>query len=238
MVEVVDEAASTQDVVRAWIAEGRPAGAALRARRQTEGRGRLGRVWEAAADEALLLSVLLRPALPPGRLGLVALAAAVAVREVCDARGARLGIKWPNDLLAPDGRKVAGILAEAEHHAGQVAVVLGVGVNVSAAPPGLPSACLAELGASVEIGAFAEAVAAAVVAWSDRLRRDPSAVLEAWRAGSVTLGRRVVSDGAEGVAVDIDADGALRLRTADGGERRVVAGDVLFAPTEDRPSGR
>ncbi len=230
MVEVVDEASSTQDLVRVWIAEGRPAGAALRARRQTAGRGRLGRVWEAGADDALLLSVLLRPALPAGRLGLVALAAAVATREVCASAGADLGIKWPNDLLAPDGRKVAGILAEAEHHGGRVAVVLGIGVNVRAAPPGLPSACLAELGGAVDVDTLAAALTAAVVWWTDRLVGDPSAVLGAWRAGSVTLGRRVVVDGVEGQAVDVDPDGALRLRLADGAERRVVAGDVALAP--------
>src|SRR5271168_5153562 len=82
---------------------------------QTAGRGRLGRRWEAAPGANLLVSVLLRPALAPQRAQLgasvVALAAAEAVWAVA---GVEVGIKWPNDLLAADGRKVAGVLAEAD----------------------------------------------------------------------------------------------------------------------------
>jgi BirA family transcriptional regulator, biotin operon repressor / biotin---[acetyl-CoA-carboxylase] ligase len=93
---------------------GAPHGVVAVADHQTAGRGRLGRRWEAPGGSNLLMSVLLRPRLPPGQRHLasavVTLAAADAVAEL----GLRSGIKWPNDLLAPDGRKLAGVLAEAD----------------------------------------------------------------------------------------------------------------------------
>lgn len=91
---------------------------------QTEGRGRLGRTWEAAPGTGLLFSVLLRPALPPERLPELTVAAAHAVAEVVGGE-----VKEPNDVLL-GGRKVAGILGEAR----EGMVVLGIGVNVNGAP--------------------------------------------------------------------------------------------------------
>lgn len=211
------EVSSTQDVVRAWAAAGEPHGRALIADGQVAGRGRLGRRWEAAPGDALLLSVLLRPGLRVDRLPLLALAAAVAVREAC---GPALRIKWPNDLLAPDGRKVAGLLAEVEGDA----VVLGVGVNLVAAP--LPTAaCLAELGLGAPREALGPRLVAALLRAVERVRRDPAEVLQRWREGADTLGRVVRVGGVEGVAEDLGPDGALLVRTADG-LRPVRAGDV------------
>src|SRR5690606_21125731 len=87
-------------------------------------------------EAAVLLSVLLRPDLAPRQVPLLCLGAAVATAEACPD----LRIKWPNDLLGPDGRKVAGILAEMELGQGRVRyVVVGIGLNLTAAPP-LPTA--------------------------------------------------------------------------------------------------
>ena len=93
-------------------------GAVALAERQTEGRGRLGRTW---ADSALMFSVALYPPQPVARWPELTL---VAARAVADAIGPRATIKDPNDVLV-DGRKVAGILAEAGER-----VVLGIGINV------------------------------------------------------------------------------------------------------------
>jgi BirA family biotin operon repressor/biotin-[acetyl-CoA-carboxylase] ligase len=94
---------------------GAPEGVVVVAGHQSAGRGRLGRRWEAPAGTNLLVSILLRPELPAEQRHLaaavVALAAAEAVEDLADLR---LGVKWPNDLLAPDGRKVAGVLAEGD----------------------------------------------------------------------------------------------------------------------------
>lgn len=122
-----EEAETTQ---RMLPADARHGAVAL-TERQTAGRGRLGRVWE---DSALMLSVVLHPPEPVARWPELTL---VAAHAVADAIGPRATIKFPNDVLV-DGRKAAGILAEAA--SGRV--VLGVGVNVGGA--GFPGAGWAE----------------------------------------------------------------------------------------------
>jgi BirA family biotin operon repressor/biotin-[acetyl-CoA-carboxylase] ligase len=96
-------------------------GAVALAEHQSEGRGRLGRTW---ADSGLMFSVLLEPPPPVSDWPELTL---VAARAVADAIGPEAAIKDPNDVLV-DGRKVAGILAEASGR-----VVLGIGINVGGA---------------------------------------------------------------------------------------------------------
>jgi hypothetical protein len=116
-----EETATTQRLLPATAGHG----AVALAERQTEGRGRLGRTW---VDSALMFSVLLEPPQPVARWPELTLVAAGAV---ADAIGPAAAIKHPNDVLV-DGRKVAGILAEASER-----VVLGIGINVgSTAWPG------------------------------------------------------------------------------------------------------
>jgi BirA family biotin operon repressor/biotin-[acetyl-CoA-carboxylase] ligase len=95
-------------------------GAVALAESQTEGRGRLGRTW---VDSALMFSVALYPPPPVARWPELTL---VAANAVAAAIGPSATIKHPNDVLV-DGRKVAGILAEAGER-----VVLGIGINVGA----------------------------------------------------------------------------------------------------------
>jgi BirA family transcriptional regulator, biotin operon repressor / biotin---[acetyl-CoA-carboxylase] ligase len=116
-----EETETTQRMLPANAAHG----AVALAERQTEGRGRLGRTW---ADSALMFSVSLYPPPPLAAWPELTL---VAAHAVAGAVGPAAVIKPPNDVLV-EGRKVAGILAEAGER-----VVLGIGVNVgSAAWPG------------------------------------------------------------------------------------------------------
>jgi biotin-[acetyl-CoA-carboxylase] ligase BirA-like protein len=108
------EAPTTQRMLGADAAHG----AVALAEHQTEGRGRLGRTW---ADSGLMFSVVLEPPPPVAAWPRLTL---VAARAVADAIGPEATIKDPNDVLV-DGRKVAGILAEAGER-----VVLGIGINV------------------------------------------------------------------------------------------------------------
>lgn len=221
----VGETGSTNADLRRLADEGAPHGTALLADSQTAGRGRLGRVWEAPPGSAVLLSVLLRPSLPVARVPLVCLGAAVATAEAC---GSAFRIKWPNDVLAPDGRKVAGILAELELTGGRVDyVIVGIGVNVTAAPP-LPTAtALAEVVDPPDRVELAGRLIRGVLDLAELVGRDPSALLDRWRARSATLGRQVAVGEVRGLAEGIDADGALVVRTSDG-LRRVLAGDVTM----------
>jgi BirA family biotin operon repressor/biotin-[acetyl-CoA-carboxylase] ligase len=127
----VEECASTQRLLDPDEAEGATAATDL----QTQGRGRLGRTWEAPSGRALLFSVLLHPRPPMAlwpELSLVAGdAVAAALRE---QTGVAAELSHPNDVLI-EGRKVAGILPEAT--VGRV--VLGIGVNVNQATEELPA---------------------------------------------------------------------------------------------------
>jgi BirA family biotin operon repressor/biotin-[acetyl-CoA-carboxylase] ligase len=115
------ETGSTQRL----LPEDAPHGAVAVAEHQTEGRGRLGRVWVDEPGTGLALSVALRPPAPVARWPELTL---VAARAVAGAIGEEATIKEPNDVLV-GGRKVAGVLAEASAH-----VVLGIGVNLGTAP--------------------------------------------------------------------------------------------------------
>lgn len=102
---------------------------------QTEGRGRLGRRWEAAPGTSILVSVLLVPPVEPPRLPELSLVAGGAVAQaIAEITGIEPAIKFPNDLLI-GMRKVAGILAESS----EGRVVLGVGVNVNQTAQQLPA---------------------------------------------------------------------------------------------------
>ena len=102
---------------------------------QTDGRGRLGRRWEAAAGSSILVSVLLVPAVEPPRLPELSLVAGGAVAQaIAEITGIEPAIKFPNDLLI-GMRKVAGILAEST----EGRVVLGIGVNVNQTAQELPA---------------------------------------------------------------------------------------------------
>ena len=109
-------------------------GAVAVADEQTEGRGRLGRRWEAAPGSSILASVLLVPPVEPPRLPELSLVAGGAVAQaIAQVTGIEPAIKFPNDLLI-GMRKVAGILAESS----EGRVVLGIGVNVNQTAQDLP----------------------------------------------------------------------------------------------------
>ncbi|TML96249.1 MAG: biotin--[acetyl-CoA-carboxylase] ligase [Actinobacteria bacterium] len=121
---------STQRLLREEAAEGTVAVA----EEQTEGRGRLGRSWQASARTSVLVSVLLLPRVAAARLPELSLIAGGAVAEaIAELTGIEPVIEFPNDVLI-DGRKVAGILAESS----EGRVVLGVGVNVNQTSEQLP----------------------------------------------------------------------------------------------------
>jgi BirA family biotin operon repressor/biotin-[acetyl-CoA-carboxylase] ligase len=210
--DVVD---STNHYLLECAAEGAREGIVAVADEQTAGRGRLGRTWVAPPGSALLVSVLLRPKLPPERLHLLTLATALAVIDALQGVDARL--KWPNDVVVAD-RKLAGILAEAD---GAGAIVIGMGLNVRSdglAPEvrGIAAAC------DVDRHEL-------LVAWLCRLhtRLDtlddtvPDAI-----ARSATLGRHVRVELAretfEGTARALTDEGYLVVD-----DRIVTAGDVV-----------
>jgi BirA family biotin operon repressor/biotin-[acetyl-CoA-carboxylase] ligase len=117
------------------LADDDPEGAIAVTEEQTEGRGRLGRVWHAPMRTSVLVSIVLRPPVESPRLPELSLVAGGAVAEaIADVTGLQPAIKYPNDVLV-GGRKVAGILAESS----EGRVVLGIGVNVNQRQEQLPA---------------------------------------------------------------------------------------------------
>lgn len=207
---------------------------------QTGGRGRLGRTWTAPPGSSLLVSVLLRPALRAEHLHRTTIATALAVVDALEAvAGLAPALKWPNDVLV-EGRKLAGVLAEADLGAGSEvrAVVVGVGVNVDW--PRLPdelaataTACNLAAGREVDRAALLSAFLTDLDA---RLDAPPQVLLADYRAHLATLGARVRVDrereAIAGVAVDVDDTGALLVETGPGSVVAISAGDVVHLRPE------
>ena len=127
--------AEITDSTQRMLAEDEAEGAVAVAEIQTEGRGRLGRAWEAPTGTSVLLSVLLLPAVEAPRLPELSLVAGGAVaRAIAEVTGLEPAIKFPNDVLVAS-RKVAGILAESS----EGRVVLGIGVNANQTLKQLPT---------------------------------------------------------------------------------------------------
>lgn len=213
--QFLEETASTQDVLRQWALDGAPEGALVTTNLQTRGRGRRGRVWQAEPGQALLFSLLLRPQWLAEQLPLLSLAAGVAL---CQAGGVG-GLKWPNDWLAPDGRKLAGILLESHWQGSQLSfVALGIGVNVRKAPP--QGAALWEYSRTSRSQLLQD-----FLDHLDRLYQQPREIIPTWIQLSYTLGRPVRVGLLEGVAESLGPLGSLQLRR--GQELvEVTAGDV------------
>jgi BirA family transcriptional regulator, biotin operon repressor / biotin---[acetyl-CoA-carboxylase] ligase len=224
---------------------GAPEGATVVAEEQTAGRGRLGRSWVAPPGTALLVSVVLRPALGSRQIWLVTSLAGVALveaaRELLAEAGSHVtaGLKWPNDLLL-DGRKAAGLLAEAGTWGGRrPRVVLGMGVNVCQQATDFPAG-LAGHATSMALAAGHQVDRAELLgAWGERFLasyRDLSEgtvapLLAAYRDRLQTLGRQVraerVSGGPlVGTAVDLTGSGNLVVLSDSGARVELAAADV------------
>jgi len=146
-------------------------------------------------------------------------------------------LKWPNDILLA-GEKVAGMLLEnigstAENRS---VIVIGTGINLANHPESLPqpAVSLAAYGMTITPAEALEVLAATTHEWLARWSEGNSfpSIRRAWldRAGPAGRPLRVKINGeeTEGVYGGLDADGALRLLTADGSEYRIAAGDVFF----------
>jgi BirA family biotin operon repressor/biotin-[acetyl-CoA-carboxylase] ligase len=227
-----EELDSTNVLAMHLAREGAPEGLVVVADHQTSGRGRLGRTWEAPPGSSLLVSILFRPGpmLPPERGHLLTAAVGLAAAAACESlTGVPPDLKWPNDLLV-GGRKLAGILAESDLSGGQLAaVVVGLGLNVSSAPPGFEAISLAEAAhgaVAPDPGALLDAVLHEI----DQRYPDFEQIADEFRRRCETLGRRVkVELGHEtlvGTAVDLSDEGHLGVEDSEGRLRWIAAGDV------------
>ncbi|MEZ3115418.1 biotin--[acetyl-CoA-carboxylase] ligase [Halobaculum sp. MBLA0147] len=248
-VEYHETLGSSNDRAKTLAAEGAPETVVV-ADEQTAPRGREGREWSSPAG-GVWVSLLVWPDAEPAATPLYTLATAVAITEACREAGVRARIKWPNDVLVGTdgdrgGAKLCGVLTESGQtdgsgtdessrdddtaQSGDRWLVIGIGLNANVDPAALPAeadatSLRAERGADVDRRRLLQTV----LDRFDELRGDPDAVLPAWREYADTLDRRVRVETPGGTvvgeAVDVRFPGSLVVRTDDGDEVVVTAGD-------------
>lgn len=242
---VVDRIGSTNTALYELGRAGEPEGLVMVAEEQTAGRGRLDRRWMSPRAKSLLVSVLCRPSVAEGRLGLLAAAAGLAAVESCEATGVYgVGLKWPNDLVW-ERRKLGGILIETGVDLrSEPFYVVGMGMNVRWEPDDFPpdirdtAASLMQVVAArggsgdVPLGRAELLVRylSALERWVGVLERDAESLRRQYRSRLETLGSRVKADtpagAVEGLAVDVDDAGDLVVETDEGRPVKIITGDV------------
>ena len=225
--------ASTMDVARDEAIAGVPHGAVVFAEEQTAGRGRFGRRWVSPAGKNLYLTIILRP--DAGRLRALSMVVPLAVCRAVEAvTPLRPVIKWPNDVLV-GGRKLAGVLIEGESSGAELLYALaGIGLNVND-PIDDPEIAGIATSLSRESGEETprETVLAALLnELEDAYNAPPDDLYSGWRSRIATLGQSVRltfrDEIYEGTAEDVNNEGSLVLRLADGTQKTFEAGEVTL----------
>jgi BirA family biotin operon repressor/biotin-[acetyl-CoA-carboxylase] ligase len=182
---------------------------------------------------------VLRLSLPLSMSHRVNFWAAVAVVELLrDFYGVEAQVKWPNDVLVED-RKICGILSEIEAEGERLTFLnVGLGINLNNRPSEFEATAISLqqiVGKPVSRKAFLQRFLDVFERGLERGELDR--VLPKWRRCSATLNRQVrvvtTREVFEGRAVDVDEDGALILRSADGTLNKIIYGDCFF----DRGAG-
>lgn len=236
MIEFVQETGSTNTdlLERLGTGEHVSEGHWLIADRQVAGRGRQGRDWFDGTGNFMGSTVVhCSPSDPPSAS--LALLTGLALYEACLGLcpdPSALTLKWPNDLLL--GRaKLAGILLEAQGNA----VVVGVGVNLVAAPnlPDRETTALSRVGPAPSRDSFAERLSTQFATELDRWRTyGLETVLRRWTGAAHPLGTQLSVHDADtksqaGQFAGLAEDGSLLLRLDDGTVRAIHAGDIMLA---------
>lgn len=222
---------TTMELARREALEGAPHGTIAFAEAQHAGRGRKGRSFYSPAGENLYFTFVLR--LPPEVQRMLPVAVPLAVCEAVRAHGVDAAIKWPNDIWVA-GRKLSGMLIDAESGPAGTVAYPGIGINVNGDPTENPelrdiaTSMLRELGRPVP----REDLLAAVCNRLEAAIETPvPALIEAYRAHSLVLGRSVTitpiaGDPYAAIAREIAADGSLVIEREGGALETVTAAEV------------
>ncbi|MEO1657197.1 MAG: biotin--[acetyl-CoA-carboxylase] ligase [Pseudomonadota bacterium] len=230
------ETGSTNDDARAAFEAGASRPLLISAGLQTAGKGRHGRAWSHDPDN-FAGSFLVDTGEQARRVpGAVSLLAGLAVRDALIAEGADPGalqLKWPNDVLV-SGEKVAGLLSSFIQQGTDVAMIIGIGVNL-ASPPGetvFPARAVFAREHAPDPKLFGDQLGRRLLGLLAQLEEKGAwVILEAWRTHAWRLGeditmRRDEGEGLSGRFEDIDQEGRLLLRLDDGSLETIAAGDA------------
>lgn len=211
---------------------------------QTQGRGRLGRIWLSPPGTGLYLSLVVYPKLSPADFPKITLAAGLALCLALEQVGqVTPRLKWPNDLLV-GGRKCGGILTETTpfRPGAATAVVVGIGLNVNtpaqAFPPelaGKVTSLLHETGRRYDRGALLLAIIGSLEGQLAILEEGGFAkILGQWRERDAYRDQAVswVTERGQvvrGISLGPDASGMLQVRDGQGNIHTVISGDISLA---------
>lgn len=219
--------------------QGAPHGTVVLADEQTGGRGRGDRKWHSPPGVNLYLSILLRPEFAPDKAPPITLAWAVAAAEALElTTGLTPTLKWPNDLIV-EKKKLCGILTEmhgVSKKTNWIVSGFGINVNIESFPPELKTIATS-LRICTGISHSREKLAAALLERLENwyrvlLENGPAEILQAWKSRSNFLGQTVTikthRGPVEGLAVNLDLDGALLLQMKTGRVERILSGDLVL----------
>jgi len=226
------ELSSTMDTAKEMARKNCPDFTVVIAGRQTSGRGRLNRQW-VSDDGGLYFTMVLRPDIPvalSSRMNFLAsLTMAYVLRQMYQIEAA---VKWPNDILVQE-RKLSGMLSELEAEADRVFFInIGMGINVNNDPAGVEPGAISLKNILGRKISRIKLLSKFLDEFEDRLKNvDFENVISEWKKYAVTLQRqvRIVTrrEVSEGLAVDVDENGALVIELADGTQKTIVYGDCF-----------
>lgn len=239
-----EELDSTNDEARRIAEGGGSHGAVIWAKKQSAGRGRMGRFWT-SAEGNLFCSLLLAPNCDAARASQLVFVSAVAVIETLAPiiNSGELACKWPNDILL-DGRKIGGILLESFETADMNPgankmkrwVVAGVGINIDSCPENteIPATYLKEAGveiisAKIVLSRFIHHFITTYDLWA---KRGFAPIRRKWLEYAFRMGEpiqvRLPKETHTGIFEGIDTEGKLMLKPQKGKRMSISAGDVFW----------
>ncbi len=236
-VHTVETVKSTNSTIKALAKEGAPEGYVLAASSQTNGRGRLNRVFFSPKGTGLYVSILLRPECRLAPYALTCMSA-VALAETVNSFGIDCGIKWVNDLYVRN-KKTAGILVESalNQDGSFMYAVVGIGVNLFPPEDGFPDSIKDKAAALFDGSADEEVRKLFLRRLLLRFKRyyeqlPEITFFDAYRDRLIGIGSRVLVSEPDGMrygkSVGIDRDFQLLVRFDDGSETALDRGDVTL----------
>lgn len=241
-IEYEEEVGSTNNEAKILAANGVKDGTIVVSEMQKNGRGRISRGWFSPYGKGIWCSVILKPNFLPQDAPKCTLMAAVAVtKAIYNITNVKVGIKWPNDILY-NGKKLVGILTEMNAEMDRINyIVIGMGINVNLDEKDFPDE-LQEIATSLStikeekisrVKLLCEILKQLEKLYQEAMEKGFTEILTEWKKYSITLGQHVNVIGLnhtfDGIAVDIDKDGALLVKT-DKEIKTVLAGDVSIRP--------
>ena len=226
------ELISTMDVARDLARNKCPDFTVVIAGRQTKGRGRLKRVWH-SSEGGLYFTVIIRPQIPPVFSSRVNFAASLAlVRTLRKLYDVNAMVKWPNDIMVNE-KKVAGMLSEMEAEADIVTFInVGTGINVNNDPTHEEFEAISLKKITGNQISRKNLLAEFLNEFENKVDVESlEKVIPEWKHYTMTLGRHVKivtnQEVSEGIADDVDENGALVLKLKNGSTKKIIHGDCF-----------